>query len=430
MASKQIHIKDFSQLPGRLSDDRLTWEFPVIKTQNARGRETFWKIYVRVIDKNGKFVRIRDEWFTNLPEGYSGWIKVDSGVVGGKVKASVPTIVSKGKNIGKANATNPFTQALRDALGLYNKQKDKAEVGMDMYPPMLSQLMRDQVTPPTASIDAPLFVQRKYNGLRAVATYSEAEKTIILYSRRRNRYPGLTYIRDELLPAISKYWNEGRKLYLDGELYKHGMPLQDISGYARREHKDPMLEFVVYDCFIVNELDLKFSERKIILDEIFAKYKFKHTKLADTYMVVSDAEINKLYEQFLREGYEGAMVRVDAPYRFSYNEYHSNLLLKMKPELDHEFEIVGWKTGDKGKAAKALMIICKTESGVEFPVTPAMTLEERVELAKKMGTIEPNGKTHFENHWLGRKLIVTFDEWSKDRVPLRARTRMEIRTWD
>jgi hypothetical protein len=102
----------------------------------------------------------------------------------------------------------------------------------------------------------------------------------------------------------------------------------------------------------------------------------------------------------------------------------------MKPDFDGEYEIIGWTTGRRGKAADAVMINCKTAAGKEFAVTPAMTLEMRRALARKMSEVEPNGKTHFINHWLGRPLIVTFDELSKDDVPQRARTKMVIRTWD
>jgi hypothetical protein len=99
----------------------------------------------------------------------------------------------------------------------------------------------------------------------------------------------------------------------------------------------------------------------------------------------------------------------------------------MKKTYDREYEISGWTTGVKGKAALALMIICRSGDKT-FPVTPAMELEERNALAKKMKTVESNGKTHFENHWLGRPLIVYFDDYSKDNLPQRARTKMEIKS--
>ena len=189
------------------------------------------------------------------------------------------------------------------------------------------------------------------------------------------------------------------------------------------------LNYMIYDCFIPDEPQLQFTARKAILDEIFAKFDLEYTRPVETFEVASLDEVNRLYNGFIADGYEGAMIRLNVPYKYSYNEHHSKVLLKMKETRDHEFEITRWETGKKGKAAGALMIVCVTESGKEFPVTPAMEIADRVALAKKMSSIEPNGKTHFENHWRGKPLIVYFDEWSKEHVPQRGRTKMEIRTW-
>jgi hypothetical protein len=78
------------------------------------------------------------------------------------------------------------------------------------------------------------------------------------------------------------------------------------------------------------------------------------------------------------------------------------------------------------------MIVCSmpNDPNRRFPVTPAMELPDRIALAKKMALVEDNGKTHFENNYLGRMLIVYFDEKSVDGLPQRARTKMEVRTWD
>jgi hypothetical protein len=76
------------------------------------------------------------------------------------------------------------------------------------------------------------------------------------------------------------------------------------------------------------------------------------------------------------------------------------------------------------------MIKCRAANGIIFPVTPALDLPVRIALAKKMATIEQNNRSYFENHWFGKKIIVTYDELSKKGVPQRARTEMIERTWD
>lgn len=446
MSANSIYIRNFhKEIPGGLSDDRKTWLFPKIESSNAHGRKTEWQIYVRLFKMSDSiafpnvpmdaFVEILDSYLDNKPLNinFRGWIKVDSKIADGEIRLSTPTIVYKGKNLGKKSATNVLCQALRDALGIHNKQMKKVTpVGeIEKYPPMLAQILKDLKVPIIINNENPVFIQRKYNGVRAVSTLDK-DGNVIMYSRNKLLYNGFSYIKEELKPIFEIYHNKDKKLYLDGEIYKHGAALQDISGLARRDangdsHKDAHCDYVIYDCFFPNEPELLYSSRKKILDDIFEKAKLKYSKLVETFQVSSREEVDELYKSFLQEGYEGAMVRTDESYKYSYNGYHSRSLLKMKPTYDEEYEIIRWETGEKGKAADALMIVCITTEGKIFPVTPAIEIPERIALAKKMAEIEPNGKTHFENHWFKKKVIVYFDEKSKDNVPLRARTKLEMR---
>src|SRR6185295_6856394 len=97
--------------------------------------------------------------------------------------------------------------------------------------------------------------------------------------------------------------------------------LQDISGAARREDGggDVKYEYMIYDCFIPNEPELLYADRKKILDDIFSAHTFTYSKLVETFDVYSYEEIHALYESFLTEGYEGAMIRTDDKYHYSYN---------------------------------------------------------------------------------------------------------------
>lgn len=432
MASSGLYIRDYrTQIPGEIVGD--AWMFPPVMSVNAHGRETKWQIIVQLVDAHTTApLPIDPIYLDNAPmaEGVAGLIKVESGIVGGVIKKSVPTIVPRGKNLGKASATNVFCQALREALGLYNKQLKKArpqrrDTLTGLPPPMLAQILKTQKTPPDYA--AGVYVQRKYNGVRSVATLRDG--AVLMYSRRGLIYPGFSTIKAELLPVLQKYWAAGVELYLDGEIYKHGALLQDISGLARRNGADGGdIDFMVYDCFVTNRPDMIYSARRELLDEIFAGAgQFMRVKPVETIEAHTLTEVEALYRQFLAEGYEGAMVRIDAPYKYSYNEHHSRHLLKMKESLDAEYPIVGWTIGARGKAAGALMIICE-KNGIKFPVTPAMELPDRMALARKMSTIEANGRTHFENHWLGKQLVVYYDELAKSGLPQRGRTKLELRT--
>lgn len=451
MASTSLVIRDYKkEIPGHLSEDKKSFLFPVITSINSHKKKTEWRIVAKlfkgnIIDdlKEEDFIGILDDYFENKPmeEDISGWIKVYSKAgENGKIRDSIPTVIKEGKSKGKSNETNVFCQTLRDAFSLHNKQLKKAvseqkNIGETVrYPPMLAQLFGDNVANIKFDPANIIFVQRKYNGVRAVATLDTVnnDKVVIMYSRKKHLYPGFSYIKNELKQILQFYEEAGQQLYIDGELYLHGRALQDISGYARREEKhennDQKLNYMIYDVFDPAQPNLNYEQRKQILDEIFENFPVEHCKLVETFQATNYEEINNLYLQFIDEGYEGAMVRLNEPYRYSHNDYHCKVLLKMKPTLDGEFEIVGYESGTRGKALNALMIICKTDAGIEFPVTPAMELPDRIKLFKKMGEIDPtNNKEYFENVWKGHKIIVYFDEFSKDQVPLRARTKLEIR---
>lgn len=474
MAGKQITIRDYkTQVPGTLSDDGSTWLFPQINSVNSHGKKTEWRIHVRAYmgsasptdpPTDNAFILIRNATYdlfdnatrvsidaTGALRPIYGWIKVESRIGDGPVRTSAPTYVTKGKNAKASSATTPFCQAIRDAYGLHNKQLRKAvkEAGEGVdtvrYPPMLAKVAKYE----KLDFTQPIFVQPKYNGVRTVTTlgYIDGDKeqpTVIMYSRRGITYPGFDHIKKELLPILTNYWRGDMKIYLDGEMYKHGVPLQDISGAARRENTDgvaPVVtcDYMVYDCFIVDKdgnAPLIYSERKKILDALFDRYQKQlvYTKPVPTFKVPDTAAIDELYAKFLTEKYEGAMIRLDRPYKYSHNDHHSSILLKKKPTLDAEFTITRWETGLKGKAAGALMIVCVTAEGTEFPVTPAMELPDRMALTKKMSEPDPTPAnplaTYFDTHYKGKPLIVYFDEKSKSGTPQRARTKMEIRTWD
>ena len=490
-------IRDFTtEIPGQITDDGLTWRFPTVKGVNSHGREIQWTIMVSAIDTNADdavptrgtaflpVLQFMDNKPITIP-GIHGQIRVETGLVGGKVRDGVPTTVAVGKSIGRRNETNTICQALRDAYGKYTVQARRTahvpvlddDTVLVLYPPMLAQTLEAQKRkkPMTISVKSPVYVQRKYNGVRAVVTFDTTAqnneepntKNVIMYSRKRLAYSGFRRVKEELFAPLQKYIvSRGSTLFFDGEIYKHGARLQDISGLARRDDGDEETAaagqredigfdesdctYMIYDCFDPRKPDLIFTERRAILTELLGvesgtfiseKNLLTNIEVVETFKVTTHANIQRYYEMFLGEGYEGAMIRINTVYTYSINDRHTTALLKMKPVHDGEYEIVGHGLGGKGKAFRSLMVNCKTaardsddggeiKEGIPFAVTPAMEIAEREALAAKMIEVEANGRTHFDNHWRGKMLIVYYDELSRDGVPQRGRTKMEIRTWD
>lgn len=456
MASTHLNITNYhTQIPGGFSDDQRTWTFPEIGSVNAHSRRTFWRISVRAFHRDDLaaaksstpeskiFLELIPRLFDNaqVNRDICGWIRVDSGVVGGKTREVVPTVVSAGKNIGKSSETTPFCQALRDALGVYNKYAQKhtpASVGdgvgegeLQLYPPMLAKKIEDVKV--KISPENPGFLQSKYNGVRVMSAYDVNSSRVVMYSRTCIEYVGFLRIREELRDVLAAEWRAGNRIYIDGEAYEHGVSLQHISGEARRIHDTgeiSLVKYMMYDCWLPDEPEAAFSKRLKVLSAVASKLPGVLTVLVPTVSVASMEEVTTRYEGYLREGYEGAILRLDKPYVVSKNQIRSSGLLKIKPIQDAEFELVGFSAGKKGKSANALMVTCTIVidgTRRDFNVTPALEIAVREELLIKMQEVEKNGKTHFENQWLGVKITVFYAETSDSGIPQQARTKLERR---
>jgi DNA ligase-1 len=433
MASVSIQIRDFRAIPGELAGDR--WVFPIVTTSNSRGQKRFWEIYVNLIDPKNpdKKIHVKDTYFDNTPIEYHGRIITINYQEGGKKTTTTPTIVATGKNLTKINATNTWTQALRDGLSKYNKRMKvitKPQVrNLDRYPPQLLKVYTRLVnikdrwevieSKDNTSIEYDnVFVQRKYDGVRAIARTGK-DGEVELYSRTLGIYPGFISLKKQLKPILDKMPN----LYLDGEIYKHGMSLQTISGFARNAKKEcSKLEFHVFDSFYPPETpkgkfsSLTFSESIHMLGAIIPKTD-KNIKVVETLRVVSEEAVFELFAKFIDEGYEGAVVRIgDSRYEFGYNNKRSNGALKIKPRYSEEFAIVDFAQGTKGKDCGAIIWVLQTLEGRAFSVVPKnITYAERYQLFAEMTP------TVFAKKYKDKLMTVEFEDWSDDKIPLRAK---------
>ncbi len=435
MASNPVNIADMLEairtgaVPGGFSPDRAVYTFPTLSYSNSRGKRMLWTISVR-LDRHGSSVPMAEEMLrpgAELGPDLVAVIGVQSLQEGGKIRPTKPTLVTAGKNLGKRNATNQLTQALRDALGLYNRHsrhvgnavgpprsaapapaKGRAARGRAASangtfdpapPPMLVQKLgaTREATLTDADFAAGVIVQRKFNGVHVVAHAAEGDpEELVTYSRTSSTYPGQHQLAAELLPMLSKappigaefgvpetaspairaaYSDPKHAVYLDGELYLHGRSLNWISGQARKDIDEGSLEFQVFDVFFPRAKaagdDMTSRNRQAYLDALFraadaAGLAHPHIVRVQSFPAASSAEVQALAGQFVREKYEGAIARKsDGRYRYSYNNYHAAALIKIKPKYDDEFPVVGFTQGTKGKAVGALIWICEVQKPVD-----------------------------------------------------------------
>jgi ATP-dependent DNA ligase len=207
--------------------------------------------------------------------------------------------------------------------------------------------------------------------------------------------------------------------YYAGELYKHGISLNIISGQAKNKKTSIDLEYHIFDVFFPTVIkkghNLTSIYRQKFIDYIFDKtreFELKYIKRVENYKVHNMLEINALADDFISNGYEGAIARKDnGIYRYSFNNYHSRDVLKIKPTFDSEFKIVGFTQGLKGAHLGALIWICATEENLTFHVVPNMEIEERKKLYEKFS--ESKGESV-----IGKLLTVSYAELSPKGIPL------------
>ncbi len=487
MSADKRQFSDFTQFPGEIVDG--TYEFPRLYHIDSNENTRKWGINVRLV--KGKEKKYAIDWDVMLddvvpvqqkhlegdalPAGTIAQMWVETGVIDGKLSRHAPTY-PKTKNAGRSNERNPLEQGLVEARSHYLKRvenglveeaefkksqkSDKplkkgqkrtaaksAIIKHSKYFPMLVRKYEDE----KKHLKYPMFVQTKLDGARMVVYLDKSPhaktpptfENVVMYTRQKKDYVGFDPIRKELLPALVDMWDEtnNESIYLDGELYKHGMSLQDISGAVRNPKRATMpnyagIKYHMFDVFYPSSLHLTFEQRLEYLEDTFAAMdgKPKCVVQVPTYTAKNEAAQEALYKKFLRDKYEGAILRnADSLYLAhptkNSMQIRSKFVLKRKMKYSAEYEVVDFTEGKKGRDRGAIMWICKTAErktpegepieGTIFNVTPKdITYDDRYALYKKASKNKGQG---FNEKYKGRMMTVEYEDLSRDEVPLRAK---------
>jgi len=188
-----------------------------------------------------------------------------------------------------------------------------------------------------------------------------------LFTRKGKPYNVLPHIQESVNDILNKL---GKNFVLDGELYKHGMDFQKIISGVKRDEANEItkeIQYHIYDLFCLDK-DLTFENRLDILNSLKIK---SPIFILPTYSVSNHEEAIKKTHDFIRDGYEGSILRnAHGLYQQDKRSYD---LQKVKFFKDEEFEIDGWFE-DKNNHA---VFVCHTKDGVPFSVKPEGTDEER-----------------------------------------------------
>lgn len=372
-----------------------------------------------------------EEW--HEPEhGYI--IQRTYGQVGGKTTSSPPIIVSKTKQ--KRNWVEQYTLQFNSEV---KKQLDKGYVEVPKHPneyteQELSEIFGEVATnqkgiikPMLAKqeskltnrkiLDKEWLCSRKLDGVRCLMYWDGKE--IHTASRGGEGYdPATTHIREK--ESLIKFFKENPTIILDGELYKYGKTLQQISGAARLEknaYDCDWLQYFVYDCYFTDKPDMVAKERQSFLSSNFpypVNSEFNEVIgaeviIVDQHKVSGEENIWKLHDQYVSEGFEGCVIRdPNRPYK---PNGRTNDMLKFKNYKSEDFKVIDYQLGSRG--SEDMCFICELEDGRTFKAMPCGTREDKEEYI-----------ANFESKYKGHLLECTYFNLSDDGIPTQPKGRV------
>ena len=209
----------------------------------------------------------------------------------------------------------------------------------------------------------PVYIQPKLDGVRCVITKDGA------FSRTGKQFKNIAHI--EL--SLKSFFDQQPDVVLDGELYNHDLKddFEKIISLVRKQKPTDeqrldaknLTQFHCYDYFDGVQYDsYKTRMNNLVTSNIYSYcVRYVPAKLVDSYNYA-----RTLHKQYLDEGYEGSIIRLDGLYKHG----RSYDLMKFKDFSDTEATIIGYEVG-KGKRSgtlgKFLMI---DDDGVKFGCPP------------------------------------------------------------
>ena len=209
----------------------------------------------------------------------------------------------------------------------------------------------------------PVYIQAKLDGVRCLFTKDGA------YSRTGKQFKNLAHI--EL--ALISFFKQNPDVILDGELYNHKLKndFEKIISLVRKQKPTAddrldaqhLVQFHVYDYFDGVKYDsYKTRMQQLVTSDIYdTQIKYVPAKLVDSYNYARN-----IHAEFLDQGYEGSIIRLDGLYKHG----RSYDLMKFKDFSDTEATIIGYEAGKgkrKGTLGKFLM---QDDEGIKFGCPP------------------------------------------------------------
>lgn len=286
------------------------------------------------------------------------------------------------KNVGRANETTAEQQASAEIQSKYDKQLKSGGYWDSLsdidknrfFQVMLAKSLKDYED--KLDWQEGVGVQIKFNGERVCIRANGA------WTRTGERQLCIPHIVEALRPFFRKFPyavldGEGFNYDNRGRLNKiHSLMSKKTPTAAELQESRDLIRFYCYDGFgfpairngPVIDSSAGYLERKAAIDNAFFSPCFatRYVHIIEpvkTWVVYSKAELDKLYQMFLADNQEGAIIRIlGKPYECKRSKY----LLKYKPVDDDEFRIVDVLEGDGKFSGRVSTFTCQRIDGKKF----------------------------------------------------------------
>ncbi len=336
-----------------------------------------------------------------------GWeVVAHAGKEGGKMRETSHGIFDD--NADAVFKANSKMKKKTDDGYLYSR--DEA-IKNPVFMPMLAKATKGKPEV-LEKVDYPVIVQRKFDGLRGIASYNP-DGSIKFVSRKNNEY---TIPIPDIRMELAGLSGLGDDVIIDGELYVEPADLDFntanglIRTYAEsmdaeKEKQQEFIKYRIYDFFDPNNPDLTYNERYAILGKAITPA-HKKIVLTKNYIADDKKQVKELATQFQKEGYEGGIVRQDMPYQVG---KRNAALIKVKFFIDEEFQIVDFTDGDTPSSKGMVKWVLMTPEGKTFNCT--MNAPHEVQ------------RQYFKDgaKYIGSDLTVEFETYSEDGKPMKPR---------
>lgn len=262
-------------------------------------------------------------------------------------------------NSGRSNQRTPEQQALFEAEALWKKKKDSGYYEsikdidvVKFIEPMLAKNFEDY----SSKIQFPVYSQPKLDGIRCVTTKDG------MFSRNGKAIVSCPHIQKEL----EYFFNQFPDAVLDGELYcdKLNNDFNKICSLVKKtrptaediDESSTVIQYWIYDTIKPERFYLRFSWLMSYVKETEA------IRIVPTTTCNNLNKLDEMYGAYVGDGFEGQMVRIDAPYE----NKRSKTLLKRKEFQDSEYTILDVIEGEGNKAGMAGAMVFKNELGITF----------------------------------------------------------------